>query len=143
MLTFFQNLFISSDWFNIDFTYLIVIFVALKSTVFKTGLTATATGLLIDFISSGILGVFGFSRTLIAYIIKGLLVFIDLKKGIYVFLIITVSLSLSNFIAGSIMFLILDYPLTLEFLLFQPVFTGLTGYLILKNSYLKEQLDVY
>ncbi len=142
-LHFFQNKYIASTWFSIDFTYLIIIFVALKSSILKTGFTATSIGLMNDFLSGGILGVFGFSRTLISFIVKGLLVFIDLKKGFYVFMIITISLSASNLMSNFLMYLILDYPINLSFVLLQPVFTGLTGYFILKSSYIKKQLDVY
>lgn len=142
-LHFFQNKYISSTWFSIDFTYLIIIFVALKSSLIKTGFAATSIGLMIDFVSSGVLGVFGFSRTFISFIVKGLLIFIDLKKGFYVFMIITISLFVSNLISNFLLYLILDYPITLNFVLLQPVFTGLTGYFILKSSYIRKQLDVY
>lgn len=142
-LFFLQNLYISSSWFSIDFTYLIIIFISLKSTIFKTGLYATIIGLIIDTISGGVLGVYGFSRTLVAFLIRGILTLIDLKKGFYVFLITTISLSLSNLIANFLMFLIFNFPFSLKFLLFQPIFTGLTAYFILKNRYFKQNLDVY
>jgi len=142
-LYFFQNLYVSSSWFSIDFTYLIIIFVALKSSTFKTGLSATLIGLLIDFISGGTLGIYGFSRTLIAFIFKEVLAFIDLKRGFYVFLITSISLSISNFTANFLMHLISDFPFNLNFILLQPIFTGLTAILILNSSYLKKKLDVY
>ncbi len=142
-LYFFQNIYLSSSWFSIDFTFLIIIFVALKSSVFKTGLIATFIGLMIDFLSGGTLGVYGFSRTLIAFIIREVLTFIDLKKGVYVFLITAISLSISNITANFLMFLILDFPFNINFILLQPIFTGLTANFILKSSYLKEKLDVY
>jgi len=143
ILYYFQNLYLSYSWFSIDFTYLIIIFVALKSSIFKTGLIATIIGLMIDTISGNVLGVFGFSRTLIAFIIRGLLVFIDLKKELYVFFITAVSLSVSNLTANFLMFLIFGFSFSLKFIIFQPIFTGLTAFFILKNSYLKKHLNVY
>jgi rod shape-determining protein MreD len=116
---------------------------ALKSNLIKTGITATILGLLTDFTSGGILGVFGFSRTFIAFLIRGIISLIDLKQGSYVFLITTISLSISNLIVNLLMFIISNYPINIYFILLQPFLTGLLTLLILKIPYLKKQLDVY
>ena len=143
MLQFIQNLYFASQWFLFDFLYLVIIYISLKSSLVMIGITATTLGLIADFMSGGVLGVFGFSRTLVAFFIAGMLNFIDLKKGIYVFLIITISLSFSNLIANFLMFLISRFTINFNFVFFQPVFTGLFGYLLLKNRSLKKYLDVY
>jgi len=138
-----QNSFTSFSHINLDFTYLIIIFIALKSSLIKTGIAATILGLLTDFTSGGILGVFGFSRTLIAFLIRGIISLIDLKKGSSVFIITTISLSISNLIANFLMFIISNYSMNIYFVLLQPFLTGLLTLLILKIPYLRKQLDVY
>jgi len=142
-LQIFENKFLSDTWISFDFSYLILVFVALKSDIIKTGLVATLLGLMLDFLSGGVPGVFGFSRTLVAFITREILTFIDLKKNFYVFIIISGSLSVSNLIVNFLLYLIFGFAINISFVLYQPILTGITAYLILKNSYLKKQLDVY
>ena len=64
-----------------------------------TILSAAFIGLCSDYLSGGVMGVFSFSRTLAAYFLNVLARFLDLKKNIFIFLLILVSLFLSNLVA--------------------------------------------
>lgn len=128
---------------NLDFLYLILVYISVKSTFLKSILTGTVIGLVTDYLSMNVLGVFGFSRTAAAFLLNEVSTRIDMRNNVFVFLLIAISLSLSNFIANVFFYFILGLSLNLSLILYQPVLTGLVGTLIVFTEKSKKNLDVY
>ncbi len=128
---------------NIDLLFLILAYVAVKSSFLKCILVAMAIGLVTDFFSGGILGVFGFSRTLAAYVIAELSRYLDLRKNIFLFLLIALSLFMSNMIANLFFYFILDAQLNITMVVYSPLVTAFIGSLIINLPKMKQDLDVY
>jgi rod shape-determining protein MreD len=128
---------------NIDLLFLILVFISVKSGFLKSILSAAVIGLVTDFLSGNILGVFGFSRTIAAYLISELSTYLDLRKNTFLFLLIVLPLFISNLIANIFFYFILGYPIGLHLLLYPPLLTGLAGLLIVSPAKMKEYLDVY
>ncbi|HLP46036.1 MAG TPA: rod shape-determining protein MreD [Candidatus Deferrimicrobium sp.] len=129
--------------FNLDLLYLILVYIAIKSGFLKTIFAATAIGLITDFFSMQVMGVFGFSRTISGYLLNEISPHIDLKNNMLVFLLITLSLFISNLIANIFFHFISGFPFQLNLILYQPLFTGLIGILITGSRKAKQYLDVY
>ena len=81
---------------NLDLLYLILVYISIRSSFMKTVFSAAVIGLITDFFSMQVMGVFGFSRTIIAYLLNETAPHIDLKNNTFAFLLIAVSLFLSN-----------------------------------------------
>ena len=128
--------------FNVDLLYLILFIIAIRSGFLPSILSAAFIGLCRDYLSGGVMGVFSFSRTLAAFFLNSLARFLDLKKNIFVFLLILVSLFLSNLIAFAFHVLIFHLRITASLLLFQPFSTALIGTIILGTDKMKSLLDV-
>ena len=128
---------------NLDFLYLILVYISVRSGFLKSILTAAVIGLITDFFSMNVLGVFGFSRTFGAFLLNEVSGRLDLKNNFFVFLLIALSLSLSNLIANTFFYFISGFAFNLSLILYQPVFTGLTGTLIVFSKKTKEYLNVY
>ena len=127
---------------NVDLLYLVIFYVATKSGFMKSVISASVIGLCSDYLSGGIMGVFSFSRTLAAYLLNIIARFLDLKKNIFVFLLILLSLFLSNVVAFIFYALIFKYRVTTSLLIYQPFFTALIGTVILGLKKVKSLLDV-
>jgi rod shape-determining protein MreD len=128
---------------NFDLVYLILVYIAIRSGIVKTVISATFIGWVTDFFSGGIVGVFGFSRTVIALFLNEMHKYVDLKKNIFVFLLIAISLSLSNLIANVFFHFIYGFNFDLNLILRQPVITGILGTLLIIPTRVKEYLDVH
>lgn len=129
---------------NLDLIYLILVYVAIKSNFYKTLIVATIIGLATDMFSMQILGVFGFARTALAFALNEISNHIDFKNNVVVFLLISISLCLSNSIANLFFYFIEPgFGLSLNMILYQPILTGLAGIALLGNSRIKRILDVY
>ncbi len=128
--------------FAIDLLYLIVFFIAIRSRYLPSVLSAALIGFAGDILSGGVLGVFSFARTLAAFLLNTLARFLDLKKNVFVFLLILISLFLSNLVAFLFLVLIFRYRITANLLLFQPLATALAGTLIIGSRKAKALLDV-
>jgi len=128
--------------FTIDLLYLVIFFIAIRSGFMPSILSAALIGFCSDYLSGGVMGVFSFSRTLAAYFLNALSRFLDLKKNIFVFLLILVSLFLSNLMAFVFLVLIFRYKITVSLLVLQPLTTALAGTLILGSNKAKSLLDV-
>jgi rod shape-determining protein MreD len=128
--------------FNIDLLYLIIFYIAIKSGFMPTIFSAAFIGLCTDYLSGGVMGVFSFSRTLAAYFLNALARFLDLKKNIFVFLLIFISLFLSNLVAFVFHVLVFKLKITASLLLYQPLYTALIGTIILGSKKAKSLLDV-
>lgn len=129
--------------FNVDLLYLILVYISVKSGFFKTILFATVIGLITDYSSMNVMGVFGFSRTITAFLLNEVSIHIDLKNNLFVFLLVALSLFLSNIAANIFFYFILNIGFNLNLIFYQPLFTGLIGVLILSSSRIKKYLDVY
>lgn len=129
--------------FNLDLLYLILVYIAVKSRFLKTIFTAAAIGLITDYFSMQVMGVFGFSRTISGYLLNQISIHIDLKNNMLSFLLISVSLFISNLIANLFFHFILGFPFQLNLIIYQPLFTGLVGVLINGTKKAKQYLDVY
>jgi rod shape-determining protein MreD len=128
--------------FNIDLLYLIIFYIAIKSGFMPTILSAAFIGFCSDYLSGGIIGVFSFSRTLAAFFLNAMSRFLDLKKNIFIFLLILVSLFLSNLVAFVFYVLIFQLKITAGLLLFQPLSTAVVGTILLGSRKAKSLLDV-
>ena len=128
---------------NIDLLFLILVYISVKSGFYKSILSAAAIGLITDFLSGNILGIFGFSRTVAAYLISELSIYLDLRKNTFLFVLIGLSLFFSNLIANIFFYFILHYPISLNLVFYPPLLTGLVGLLIVSPAKMKKYLDVY
>ena len=128
---------------NLDLLFLLLVYVSVKSGFYKSVFTATAIGLVTDYLSGNVLGVFGFSRTVSAFMLNEISMRIDLKSNLFVFMLITISLAVSNLIANIFFYFIRGFPLSPELLLYQPLLTGLLGLLIVSPARTRQYLDVY
>jgi rod shape-determining protein MreD len=128
--------------FNVDLLYIIVFYISIKSGFMKSIISASLIGLCSDYLSGGVMGVFSFSRTLAAYFLNTLARFVDLKNNFFIFLLIFISLLLSNSVAFVFYALIFKYKVTASLLIYQPLFTAIVGTLILGLKKVKSLLDV-
>lgn len=128
---------------NLDFLFLIMVYISVKSGYFKTLFAASAVGLVTDFFSLQVMGVFGFSRTLTAFLLHETSRHIDLKNNLFVFLLISLSLMVSNAVANLFFYFILDMPLNFNLILYQPLLTGFSGVLLMAVPAVKKNLDIY
>jgi rod shape-determining protein MreD len=128
--------------FSVDLLYLIIFYIAIKSGFIPTVLSAAFIGLCSDYLSGGVMGVFSFSRTLAAFLLHTMTRFLDLKKNIFTFLLILISLFLSNLVAFVFYVLIFNLKITTSLLFFQPLSTALIGTMILGSNKMKSLLDV-
>jgi rod shape-determining protein MreD len=128
--------------FSVDLLYLIIFFIAIRSRYLPAVLSAALIGFVGDVLSGGVMGVFSFARTLAAFLLNSLARYLDLKKNIFVFLLIQVSLFLSNLVAFLFLVLVFRYRITVNLLVFQPLATALAGTLIVGSRKVKALLDV-
>jgi len=128
--------------FNVDLLFLVVFYISIKSGFMKSIISASLIGMCSDYLSGGIMGVFSFSRTLAAYFLNVSARYLDLKKKIFVFLLIFVSLLMSNFVAFIFYALIFKYKITASLLVYQPFFTAIVGTIFLGLNKVKSLLDV-
>jgi rod shape-determining protein MreD len=127
----------------LDFLYLIMVYICVMSGFYKSIATACVVGLITDYFSGGVMGVFGFSRVISAFLLNEMSRRIDLKNNIFVFLMISISLSISNIIANVFLYFILGFSFNLSLILYQPILTGLLGLAIVSSTKAKMYLDVY
>lgn len=127
---------------NLDFLHLILVYIAIQSGFLKTILSATVIGLVTDFLSMQVMGVFGFSRTITGYLLNEIARHIDLKNNFLAFLLISVSLLFSNLIANLFFHFISGFPFQLSLILYQPLATGLLGVLLIAPRKMRQYLDV-
>ena len=128
---------------NVDLLYLVIFLIAIRSNFLATIFGATLVGFFSDYLSGGIMGIFAFSRTLTAYFLNTLPRFLDLKKNFFIFLLIFISLFLSNLVVFVFHILIFNAKLTAGLLLIQPLTTAAIGTLIIGNKKAKLLLDVF
>ena len=128
--------------FNVDLLYLVIFYISIKSGFMKSIISASLIGLCSDYLSGGVMGVFSFSRTLAAYFLNVSARFLDLKNKFFIFLLIFISLLLSNFVAFIFYSLIFKYKITASLLIYQPFFTAIVGTIILGLKKVKSLLDV-
>lgn len=128
--------------FSIDLLYLIIFLIAIRSGFMPAIISAALIGFASDYLSGGVIGVFSFSRTLAAFLLNTLARFLDLKKNVFVFLLIHVSLLLSNLLAFAFLVLIFRYRIAASLLVVQPLATALAGTVILGSKKVKSLLDV-
>ncbi len=137
------NLYLNEFNINIDFVFLILVYFASRRNFLSSMIVATIVGWSIDLFNSQILGVFGFSRVVIAFIIFEIIIFIDFKKLSFSFLFIFISLSLSNLIANLFLIMISNYGLSIGMLVYQPLLTGMFAVLLVSSDRIKEAINVY
>ncbi|MCU0236400.1 MAG: rod shape-determining protein MreD [Acidobacteria bacterium] len=128
--------------FTVDLLFLVIFFIAIRSGFMTSILSAALIGFCSDYLSGGVMGVFSFSRTLAAFSLNAVARFLDLKKNIFIFLLILFSLFLSNLAAFGFLVLIFRYQITFSLLVIQPLSTALLGTIILGSKKAKSLLDV-
>ncbi len=129
--------------FNVDLTYLLIVYVAVRSGFLRVMATTTVLGLLLDFLSGGVLGVFAFARTLTTYFLMQVSRYIDFRKNVFIFCLIAISLFLSNAVANLFLHLAFQFRLAFPLLVSQPLLTAAVGTLICASARVKRLLDVY
>ena len=138
------NLFLNQLHINIDFIFLILLYYILSRRNFiQAMLVATIVGWSTDLLTSHIVGLFGFSRVVIAFAIYEIIVFIDFKRLSFTFAFVFLSLALSNLIASFFLLVIHGYPLSAGLILHQPVLTGMFAVLLISSDRVKEAVNVY
>ena len=128
---------------NVDLFFLILVYISVKSGFYKSMISATIIGLVTDYFSGGNIGVFGFSRTVSAYLLNQFSKYIDIRRNIFVFFLIFTSLCISNFIANIFFCFISNARISLSLVLYQPALTGLAGILIISPTRMKKYFNVY
>ena len=128
---------------NLDLLYLILVYISINSGYIKCIMVGTVIGLIIDYFCMNIMGVFGFSRTLAVFLLFQLSRRIDLNNNFFVFLLVFISLSVSNLIANIFFSIILNFGISLRLILIQPFLTGVVAVLIAGTRKAKRYLDVY
>lgn len=128
---------------SVDFLYLIAFYFAVRSGFVKGVVSAALLGLVIDYFSGHILGVFSFSRTLSIFVVSEVSRFIDFRKNGFIFILLFFSLQLSNLVANGFFHLAQGYRISLQLVVVQPLVTALTGTLIVSTARMKSLLDVY
>lgn len=137
------NKYIQQLKLNLDLLYLILVYISINSGFIKCILMGTVIGLITDYFCMNVIGVFGFSRTFAVFLLYELSRRIDLKNNVFVFLLIFISLSISNVIANTFFTIILNFDFSLRLIIVQPLLTGMVGVLIAGSSKAKRYLDVY
>ncbi|MEN8154658.1 MAG: rod shape-determining protein MreD [Acidobacteriota bacterium] len=128
---------------NIDFLFLILVFVSFRDNFIRTIIVATIIGWITDVLSSNVLGVYGFSRVVIAFLLFEIVKYIDFKKLSFTFIIVFSSLSISNLIANIFFLFIYNYSFSVSLLVFQPLLTSLLAVLLITSGKLQKTLNVY
>lgn len=128
--------------FSVDLLFLLIFLIAIRSRYMTSIVSAALIGFCSDYLTGGVMGVFSFSRTLAAFSLNTLARFLDLKKNIFIFLLLLVSLFLSNLAAFGFLVLIFQYKITASLLVIQPLSTALVGTFILGSKKAKSLLDV-
>lgn len=128
---------------NLDLLFLILVYISLNSGFIKCIMVGTVIGLITDYFCMNVMGVFGFSRTLAVFLLFELSRRIDLNNNFFVFLLVFISLSISNVIANIFFTIILNFDFSMRLILVQPLFTGMMAVLIAGSSKAKRYLDVY
>jgi len=137
------NLYLNEFNINIDFLFLILIYISSKGNFIQAMIIATLIGWGTDTLNTQIVGIFGFSRVVITYVIFEIIVFIDFKRLSFTFLFIFLSLSLSNLIANLFLLVINNYSLSVGMLIYQPLLTGMFAVILLSSDRVKEAINVY
>jgi len=128
---------------NVDLFYLILVYISVTKGFYQSMAGGMAIGLITDYLSGNVLGVFGFSRTLAAYFLNELSRRIDLRNNVFVFMLIAVSMAFSNIIANIFFSFILNYNINLSLVLYQPLLTAFVGVIIVGTDKAKTYLNVY
>lgn len=137
------NKYIDTLKLNVDLLYLIIVYISIKKGIVKTVIFSSLIGWATDFFTCGVIGVFGFSRVVIAFLINEVFRYIDLRKNVFVFLFIAISLAISNLIANIFLYFIFDYKIMLSLIVYQPVLTGFVGMILNVFPKMKKVLNVY
>lgn len=137
------NLYLNEFNINIDFIFLILIYTSSRGNFLKLMIIATLVGWMTDLLNSQIIGVFGFSRVVIAYFIFEIIAFIDFKRVTFTFLFIFFSLSLSNLIANLFLLFINNFGISVVMIIYQPLLTGMVAVLFVNSDRIKEAINVY
>lgn len=128
---------------QIDFLFLIILYFSLRSGYYQCIVVAALVGIVTDIYTMGILGVFGFSRVLIAFVAFHVMKFLDTKRKLFIFFLIFIHLSLSNLLANGFFQLISATGFNTRLVLVSPMVTALTGVMILSFKKIREYLNVY
>ncbi len=137
------NRYVNEYNINIDFLFLILVFVSTRDSFIKTIIVAALIGWATDILSGNVLGVYGFSRVVIAFLLFEIIKFVDFKKLSFTFIIIFASLSLSNLIANIFLIFIYNFNFSISLLIFQPILTSLLAVLFISSKKLQKTLNVY
>jgi len=138
------NRYIHSWRLNIDLFFLILVYFSIRSSYLKSIIVGTIIGLITDHFSGyTVMGVYGFSRTITAYLIFELAKYLDLKRNTFVFFLIFTSLCISNLIANIFFYFTSGVNININMILYQPFLTAIIGLLLISSKKVKTLLNVY
>ena len=138
------NRYIHSWRLNIDLFFLILVYFSIRSSYLKSIIVGTIIGLITDHFSGyTVMGVYGFSRTITAYLIFELAKYLDLKRNTFVFFLIFTSLCVSNLIANIFFYFTSGVNININLILYQPFLTAIIGLLLISSKKVKTLLNVY
>jgi len=143
LLQFTVSKFLTEYKINIDFMYLILLYFIMRKSYIKAIIAAVFIGWLNDYFTGSIIGIYGFSRVSVTFILYGALNYIDPKRLIFAFLIIFASLTLSNFIANLFLLFIYHFNFNIDLLMIQPFLTAMTGILLLTSKSVRKAINVH
>ena len=125
-----------------DFIYIIIFYISIKLEYKKAIVISTLLGILTDYLSMGILGIFGLSRAISSYFINTITKYFDISKDKFLITIFLISFVLSNFIANIFFVLIIKSKLSLRIIFIIPILTTILNYILFKIPYFKKILNV-
>ncbi len=126
-----------------DLLYLVIVYVAVTAGPVRTILVATLLGWMTDYFSVGLVGLFGFSRVLAAFLVNSISRFLDLTRTHFVFLLVALSLSFSNLVASLFLLWIHNFPFESGLLISQPLLTAFLGVILLAIPGVRRELNVH
>lgn len=126
-----------------DLLFLIIAFNSLKSGFLKSYIIACLLGWLTDYLSGGIIGVFGFSRVISAAILHEMVKIVDLKRKGFTFFLVFFSLFLSNLIGFLFFYLVEHMHFSLSLILWQPLVTAILAVILVYWKSINVVWDIY
>ncbi len=143
LLQFTVSKFFAEYRINIDFMYIILLYFLIRKQFVTVIIAAMVIGWATDYFAGTLLGIFGFSRVAIAFILFGVFDYIDPKKLLWTFSLVFISLLLSNLIANLFMIFIYNFNFDYGLLFIQPLLTASFATVILTSRSVRKVLNVH
>ncbi len=134
---------ISYKFIFIDLIYISVFYISIRLEFRKSIILSTLLGILTDYLTIGILGVFGLSRAISSYFINTITKYFDISKDKFLISIFLLTFIFSNFLANIFFILIFNINLSIKIIFVIPITTTILNYILFKIPKIKKILNVY